>query len=129
MERSEKVDLYKNGLLRRDVIYITFLAAGETDLSLLPEPVTLTEKLMYKLCEEKAQSVLDAAKVKPVDSEHPEGNEPEGKSMPKPEEPEIETIKESSRSRIGSSRSRRRLIIREAHYGRIDKVFGTSGQL
>ena len=80
MKRSEKVDLYKNGLLRRDVIYITFLAAGETDLSLLPEPVTLTEKLMYKLCEEKTQSVLDAAKVKPADSEHPEG-------LPDTEEP------------------------------------------
>lgn len=105
MERSEKVDLYKNGLLKREIVYITFMAAGETDLSLLPEPVTLTEKLMYKLCEEKAQSVLDAAKVKPVDSEHPEGNEPEGKSMPKPEEPEIETIKEETKKKTSAKRT------------------------
>ena len=105
MERSEKVDLYKNGLLRRDVIYITFLAAGETDLSLLPEPVTLTEKLMYKLCEEKVQSDLASAKIKPADSEHPEGNEPEGKSMPKPEEPEKETVKEETKKKTSAKRT------------------------
>ena len=80
MERSEKVDLYKNGLLKREIVYITFMAAGETDLSLLPEPVTMTEKLMYKQCKEKVQHILDAAKVKPADSEHPEG-------LPDTEEP------------------------------------------
>lgn len=80
MEKSEKVDLYKNGLLKREIVYITFMAAGETDLSLLPEPVTMTEKLMYKQCKEKVQHILDVAKVKPVDSEHPEG-------LPDTEEP------------------------------------------
>lgn len=99
MERSEKVDLYKNGLLKRDVIYITFMAAGETDLSLLPEPVTMTEKLLMKLCKEKAQDILDAAKVKPADSEHPEGYEPEGKSMQKTEEPEKEEPKKKTSAR------------------------------
>lgn len=105
MERSEKVDLYKNGLLKREIVYITFMAAGETDLSLLPEPVTMTEKLMYKQCKEKVQHILDAAQVKPADSEHPEGNEPEGKSMPKPEELENETVKEETKKKTSAKRT------------------------
>lgn len=106
MERSEKMDLYKSGLLRRDVVFITFLAAGETDLSLLPEPVTLMDKLMYKLCEEKVQSILDAAN-KFIDSEHPEGYEHAGKSMPKPEETEKETEKEEPKKKTSARRTKK----------------------
>lgn len=96
MERSEKVDLYKS-LLKRDVVYITFLAAGETDLALLPEPVTLTDKLMYKLCKEKADAIK-AAKFQPADSEHPEGTL-------KPEESEKETQKEETKKKTSARRT------------------------
>ena len=105
MERSEKVDLYKNGLLKREIVYITFMAAGETDLSLLPEPVTMTEKLMYKQCKEKVQHILDVAKVKPVDSKHPDGYESAVKSTQKPEEPDKETEKEEPKKKTSVRRA------------------------
>lgn len=89
MERSEKVDLYRTGLKRQDA-YITFMAAGETDLSLLPEPITRTEKLLMELCKEKATATV----FKPADSEHPEGIEPDEK--PKEEAPKEEPKKKTS---------------------------------
>lgn len=93
MEKSEKVDLYKGGLLRRNESYIAFMASGETDLSLLPEPVTLTEKRLMELCKEKATATV----FKPADSEHPDGIEPDEK--PKEEAPKEEPKKKTSARR------------------------------
>jgi len=56
MEKSDKKDLYKTGLKRQDA-YITFLAACEIDMALLPEPITQTEKRLYELCKEKAEAL------------------------------------------------------------------------
>ena len=53
MEEREKKDLYKTSL-KRETAYIVFMAACETDLSLLPQPITRTEKRLYELCKERS---------------------------------------------------------------------------
>ena len=96
MERSEKVDLYRTGLKRQDA-YITFMAAGETDLSLLPEPITRTEKLLMELCKEKVDAIK-TAKFRPADSEHTEGLPYTGEpNMPAPPEESAPVKKAATR--------------------------------
>ena len=53
MEEREKKDLYKTSL-KRETAYIVFMASCETDLSLLPQPITRTEKRLYELCKERS---------------------------------------------------------------------------
>lgn len=47
----DKKDFYKVGLSRKEA-FIVFLAAEETDLSLLPKPITKAELQLMELCEE-----------------------------------------------------------------------------
>jgi len=47
-----KVELYKS-TLKREQAFIVFLATGETDISLLPEPLTKAEELLFELCKEQ----------------------------------------------------------------------------
>ena len=95
MERSEKVDLFKTGLKRIEA-YTVFMASGETDLSLLPEPITNTEKKLMALCKEK----LEAKKFVPADSTNPDGKEngqAEKSNQPAPEEEKPAAKKTSAR--------------------------------
>jgi len=71
MEENEKKDLYKS-YLKRELVYVVFMASNETDLSLLPEPATMAERGLMKLCRDKVDAMNAAAKL-PTDSEHPEG--------------------------------------------------------
>jgi len=97
MERSEKMDLYKGGLLRRNEAYIAFMASGETDLSLLPEPVTLTEKRLMELCRDKVKAMNAATKTH-TDSEHTEGLPYTGEpNMPAPPEESAPVKKAATR--------------------------------
>ena len=48
-----KIELYKSAL-KREQAFIVFLATGETDLALLPEPLTKAEELLFELCKEQA---------------------------------------------------------------------------
>lgn len=68
MEKSDKKDMYKTGLKRQDA-YIVFMASGETDFSLLPEPITQTEKRLYELCKEKADVLKPVNKPEEVPEE------------------------------------------------------------
>jgi len=61
-----KSDLYQ-ATLKREQAFIVFLAAGETDLSLLPEPLTKAEQLLFELCKEKAEVKEPVEEVKPVE--------------------------------------------------------------
>ena len=63
MEESEKKSLYKT-LLKRENAFVVFLASGETNLSLLPTAITLTEKLLMKLCEEKVKALENSKSQK-----------------------------------------------------------------
>ena len=78
MELNDKKDLYKS-YLKRERVYVVFMASDETDLSLLPEPATMAERGLMKLCRDKVAAMNAAAKL-PTDSEHPEG-------LPDTEEP------------------------------------------
>ena len=96
MERSKKKDLYKSHL-KRELAYVVFMASNETDLSLLPEPVTLTEKRLMELCEEKVDAIK-TAKFRPADSEHPEGLPYTGEpNMPAPPEESAPVKKAATR--------------------------------
>lgn len=70
MEINKK-DLYKS-YLKREFAYVVFMASNETDLSLLPEPITMTERGLMKLCQDKV-SVMNVATKPHADSENPEG--------------------------------------------------------
>lgn len=48
-------DLYKVHLKHREA-YLLFLAKGETDTALLPEPLTEAEKALYDYCVAAAAS-------------------------------------------------------------------------
>ena len=76
MELNDKKDLYKS-YLKRELVYVVFMASDETDLSLLP--ATMAERGLMKLCRDKVAAMNAAAKL-PTDSEHPEG-------LPDTEEP------------------------------------------
>lgn len=96
MTESGKRELYKN-LLKRERVFIVFLAAGETDVSLLPEPFTKEERLLMELCKEKAAKLKQQI---PTDSKHPEGTgngESNQEDEPKPEEPKKEPAKRTTR--------------------------------
>ena len=71
MELNDKKDLYKS-YLKRELVYVVFMASDETDLSLLPEPATMAERGLMKLCRDKVAAMNAAAEL-PTDSEHPEG--------------------------------------------------------
>ena len=97
MEINEKKDLYKS-YLKRELVYVVFLASGETDLSLLPEPATMAERGLMKLCRDKVAAMKAAAKL-PADSEHPEGHTDTGESSQsaQPEEEKSATKKPAAK--------------------------------
>lgn len=49
------VDLYKVHLKHREA-YLLFLAKGETDTTLLPEPLTDAEQVLYDYCVAAAEA-------------------------------------------------------------------------
>lgn len=71
MELNDKKDLYKS-YLKRELVYVVFMASDETDLSLLPEPATMAERGLMKLCRDKVKAMNAATKTH-TDSEHTEG--------------------------------------------------------
>ena len=92
MEKSEKRDLFRFGLKRTEA-FTVFMAAGETDLSLLPEPITKTEKQLMELCKERAAEITAIGEMihdafHHEDSEDPTGGDGEGESITKPETPD-----------------------------------------
>ena len=103
MERSEKRDLFRFGLKRTEA-FTVFMAAGETDLSLLPEPITKTEKQLMELCKEKAAEITAMGEMirdafHHEDSEDSTGEDGKGESITKPETPDVteptrETVQE-----------------------------------
>ena len=54
------VDLYKVHLKHREA-YLLFLAKGETDTTLLPEPLTDAEQILYGYCVAAAEAAAAAA--------------------------------------------------------------------
>ena len=54
------VDLYKVHLKHREA-YLLFLAKGETDTTLLPEPLTDAEQVLYDYCVAAAEAAAAAA--------------------------------------------------------------------
>ncbi len=60
-----KTELFKS-TLKREQAFIVFLASGETDLTLLPEPLTKAEQLLFELCKEKAAEKEPAVEPAPV---------------------------------------------------------------
>ena len=54
------IDLYKVHLKHREA-YLLFLAKGETDTTLLPEPLTDAEQVLYGYCVAAAAAVAEAA--------------------------------------------------------------------
>jgi len=48
-----KAELYKS-TLKREQAFIVFLATGETDIALLPKPLTKAEQMLFELCKEQA---------------------------------------------------------------------------
>ena len=48
-----KIELYKS-TLKREQAFVVFLATGETDITLLPEPLTKAEEMLFELCKEQA---------------------------------------------------------------------------
>ena len=93
MERNEKRDLYRTGLKRTDA-FVVFMAAGEADLSLLPEPITKTERQLMKLCEEKAKEVEILGFTVPEGDA--EGNAGTGESMNAPDNVDDSDMKGST---------------------------------
>jgi len=61
-----KVELYK-ATLKREQAFVVFLATGETDLSLLPEPLTKAEQMLFELCKEQAGENEPAEEPAPVE--------------------------------------------------------------
>ena len=53
-------DLYKVHLKHREA-YLLFLAKGETDTTLLPEPLTDAEQVLYGYCVAAAEAAAAAA--------------------------------------------------------------------
>ena len=53
-------DLYKVHLKHREA-YLLFLAKGETDTTLLPEPLTDAEQVLYGYCVAAAEAAASAA--------------------------------------------------------------------
>ena len=54
------VDLYKVHLKHREA-YLLFLAKGESDTTLLPEPRTDAEQVLYGYCVAAATAIAEAA--------------------------------------------------------------------
>jgi len=95
MEESEKRDLFRTSL-KRETAFIVFMAACETDLSMLPEPITQTEKRLYELCKERALVLTtipcqgdapngpceDEKMMKPPGEEKPAAKKPAAKRTP-----------------------------------------------
>ena len=54
------IDLYKVHLKHREA-YLLFLAKGETDTTLLPEPLTDAEQILYGYCVAAAEAAAAAA--------------------------------------------------------------------
>ncbi len=86
MEINKK-DLFKS-YLKREFAYVVFMASNETDLSLLPEPITMTERGLMKLCQDKV-AVMNVTTKLHADSEHPEG-------IAESSEPDINTPQEEA---------------------------------
>ena len=74
METWEKEELYQKSLNRQDA-YIVFMAAGETDLSLLPEPITQTENRLYELCKVNTEAPMKALEESILAAKHPATSE------------------------------------------------------
>ena len=55
-----KVDLFKVHLKPREA-YLLFLAAGESDTTYLPEPLTASDQELYDYCTTAATAIAEAA--------------------------------------------------------------------
>ena len=54
------IDLYKVHLKHREA-YLLFLAKGETDTTLLPEPLTDAEQILYGYCVAAAEAAASSS--------------------------------------------------------------------
>ena len=102
MEINEKKDLFRTCLSRKES-YIVFMAAGETDLSLLPEPATRTEKRLHALCKEKVEAPMKELELAILAARHPADSEtPQDSTINNQEsgqKPEEEPVKKAAPKR------------------------------